>query len=165
MNVLVITLSSFVFAFLFHVALWRFYVPKREFKFLFWLFSGLLFLVLFYFKFYNEISFITIIHIIFFYYSIVAVYLLTYTGLQATSPSFLMLMKLKISKQKGLTESDFLKSITNEKFIDFRLKEMAKSALVKESHCDKYVITEKGRKYLKVFLFYRNFFGIENTGG
>lgn len=164
MSLLIAVFTSLAAAFLFHVGLWRVHFPKNETKTL-----GLIFLIflaaaLITLHLQLGFSLISLVHFSLFYLSAAAVYLLTYTGLQAPGPSFTMLLMLEKAGDSGLEMSDFARKITNKDFIDYRLDELINGGSV-ESKNGRLFVTSKGLKYMTVFTLYKRLLGIQSLGG
>jgi len=174
MSVLVFSLFLTAAAFIIHFIIWKIRLPVHQKSILIYIFSvtliaGLALL----FKFRENISLLGInapqelheyFQICIFFISVSLAYMVTYSALEADSPSLVMIMTIANSGKEGLSQKNFGEKINNDTLIIPRLKDTLseKLAYLKE---DKYNLTPKGRIISSIFMIYRKIIKRERKGG
>lgn len=105
-----------------------------------------------------------VIYVLTLYFSICLVYLITYIGIEAESPSVLVLFAVHRAGHAGLKRTDFAHVVSNEEMIDRRLLDMTRARILKHRG-DKYSITRYGKTYLAFYMLPRQLMGLSRKGG
>src|SRR3989338_10174988 len=117
MLVLLYSLLLFSFAFFLHVILWKIYLPKRQAKVLLQIFFGILIVGILFLI--NISSFVSeaenlvpqkipeYLHICLIFISLTLSYMITYSALEADSPTLVMVMTIEKAGQEGLDKKEF----------------------------------------------------------
>lgn len=163
MSVLISGSLLFAAAFLLHLALWRIRYPRNPIKTLILLFgtvvaAGIIFLSLF-----ASYTAAQYAHIFLFFFSLFICYLITYSAIEADSPSLVIVLEVAKRGREGLAPESIKESLGNDLLIEPRLKDLVESGLV-DLKGPTYKINEKGRLFLQPFLIYRNFLGLGKGG-
>ncbi|TAM36228.1 hypothetical protein EPN54_05715 [bacterium] len=163
MSVLISGSLLFAIAFLLHLAVWRLHYPRNPIKTLILLFGatallGIIFLVLC-----ASYTAVQCAHIVLFFFSLFICYLITYSAIEADSPSLVIVLRVAKFGKEGLPSEHIKESLGNDLLIEPRLKDLVESGLVDLSGST-YKINEKGRLLLLPFVIYRNFLGLGKGG-
>lgn len=90
--------------------------------------------------------------------------MVTYSALEADSPSLVMIMTIANSGNEGLTQKNFEKKINNDSLIMPRLKDILSEKLAYLDG-DIYKLTSKGHIIARIFITYRKIVKRERKGG
>lgn len=90
--------------------------------------------------------------------------MVTYSALEADSPSLVMIMTIAHSGSEGLSQKSFEEKINNDTLIVPRLKD-ALSEKLAYLNGNKYILTPKGRIIARMFITYRRIIKREEKGG
>jgi hypothetical protein len=163
MNLLFSTLLPLSIAFSIQLVWWRINLPKHQGKVLLMIFlaTGVVFYGFQYFVLAEDLLKISATS--FSYCVITLGYLISYTAIEAESPTSLILLNLKKAEPKGLELKDLEGIITDELFFNDRLSSLSRSHYV-SCNQEKMTITEQGRKYLRFFTFPKRMLGISEGG-
>ncbi len=161
-------------AFFIHISLWKIRQPTHQKSILICIFSIILIAgsgILFYFRQYVSLfgikapqEFYGYFQICIFFISISLAYMVTYSALEADSPSLVMIMTIANSGSDGLSQKNFEEKINNDTLIMPRLKDTLSEKLA-YLNGDKYNLTLKGRIIARIFIIYRNIIKRERKGG
>lgn len=174
MSILVFSLLLTAVAFIIHFIIWKIRLPVHQKSILIFIFSITLIAgssVLFYFR--QHISLLGIrppqelyeyFQIFVFFISVSLAYMVTYSALEADSPSLVMIMTIANSGKEGLSQKNFEEKINNDTLIIPRLNDALSEKLV-YLNGDKYNLTLKGRIFSAIFMFYREIIKRERKGG
>lgn len=163
MSVLISGSLLFAIALLLHLVVWRLRYPGNPIKTLILLFGavllfGIIFLVLY--TFYTVPQYL---HIVLLFSSLFICYLLTYSAIEADSPSLVIVSRIALAGKEGLLFERIRESLGNDLLIEPRLKDLVESGLVDLSGST-YRINEKGRLFVLPFVVFRNFLGLGKGG-
>ncbi len=160
--------------FFLHIFIWKIHQPVHQKSILIFLFSIILIFglgILFYFRQHIHLlgikppqEFYGYLQIFVFFISISLAYMVTYSALEADSPSLVMIMTIANSGSEGLPQKTFEEKINNDTLIIPRLKDALSEKLVCLSE-DKYNLTPKGRILANIFMIYRKIIRRERKGG
>ncbi len=177
MQILVFGVLLFCAAFCTHVIWWRTKLPTRQMRALVILFFcfyvgtftlGLGVELLFCPGLLNSIfplgTLGSSLYITVLYSCLTAMYVLTYPGIEAESPSGLMLLAVESSKDAGITRSEFNQVITHTLFVGNRIENLVSSGFVKIEG-GRMQATKKGLRLLRLFQLPRKFVGPTQVGG
>lgn len=165
MKVLVYGISLYVIAFILHLIIWRIRIPKRQTKALLLIFFPTLLAGLFFlFKGFSSVHSINLsqnnnlwecIHISLLYIPLTLAYIITYSAIEADSPSLLMVLAISKAGQRGLNKNDFYNSMTDDLLVKPRIIDLLRD---KMAYMDgnKLRLTRKGLIFVHIFISYRN---------
>ncbi len=167
MKILFWGLILFFLAFMIHVIIWRFHLPKRQHKAITQIFFATLILSLLSLWIFLPSSsvllvpekFIEYIHISFFFASLTFVYIFTYTALEADSPSLNMVLAVAEAGPDGLDRIIFDQIITDNNFIKSRLDYLVRDKIVTVEG-GRFRLTSKVIFLVSIFLFYRKLLNV-----
>lgn len=164
MGVLLYGSLLFGLSFFLHFIVWRIHVPKRQAKVVFLLFVGALCYGSFIFWKYDEKLSIFGLHppgdlaqflrFWVYYLSLTLAYMITYSAIEADSPSLIITMKIAEAGRSGLTKEGLEYSIDDDTLIEPRLKDLLTDKMA-ELHEGKYRLRMKGIIIAQLFRFYR----------
>jgi len=163
MSVLISGSLLFVLAFLLHLAVWRLHYPRNPIKTLVLLFGTVALAGIIFLSFYVSYTVVQYAHIALFFFSLFICYLITYSAIEADSPSLVIVLRVARSGKQGLLSEGIKESLGNKLLIEPRLKDLVEAGLVDLSGST-YKINAKGRLFLAPFIIYRNFLGLGKGG-
>jgi len=175
MSTLVYGLGLFLVAFAVHLIIWRLNIPKNQTGVLLAVFLAVLLfgiIILWSFKGSALIFGMKAPHllgeyfyIILFYISLTIAYIITYSAIEVDSPSLVMIMNIAMAGREGLDESAFHNRMSDKLLIVPRLHDLVASGMARKDENQRYEITGKGLKFLKIFMFYRKILKREGKSG
>jgi hypothetical protein len=165
--------SLFGISFLSHVIVWRIHLPKRQGKVVGLLFFGflcggsLLFwkhgMDLSVFGLHPPSDLAQFLQFWLYYISLTLAYMITYSAVEADSPSLIIIMKIAERGSSGVSKENLARLINDEILMEPRLEDLLKDKMAEL--CEgKYRLRAKGMIMAHVFRFYRNIMGA-NKGG
>jgi hypothetical protein len=163
MNVLIAGSLLFVIALLLHLAVWRLRYPANPIKTLILLFGSVALLGIIFLSWYASYTAIQYMHIVLFFLSLFISYLITYSAIEADSPSLVIVLRIARCGKEGLPSESIKETLGNDLLIEPRLKDLLEAKLVDLSGLT-YKINGKGRLFLLPFVIYRNFLGLGKGG-
>jgi hypothetical protein len=164
MRILAHTLIIFATAFLLHLLIWRIKLPKiRQTKILLEIFYVVLFSAFFIFSLLQTFNLTNYLHIFLSYTALVLAYIVTYSAVEVDSPSLVMINYIAKKDQEGLPKEEFDRLMTDDLLILPRLRDLLSEGLVSLDQ-NKYKLTSKGRRIIKIFLFYRYLLALGKGG-
>lgn len=163
MSVLIWGVIFFAAAFFLHLVIWRLHLPTSPIKALVFIFSsvallGLIFL--FSRKLYSSSQYL---HIIVLFSSLFICYLLTYSAIDADSPSLVIVLRISKAGKEGLPYNAIKGFLRDDLLIEPRLKDLAEARLV-DFNGQIYKINQKGKIFIFPFMLYRNLLGLGKGG-
>ncbi|MCK9614369.1 MAG: hypothetical protein M0R48_02560 [Candidatus Omnitrophica bacterium] len=174
MSVFIFSLLLTVTAFVAHFIVWKIRPPVHQKSVLIFIFSAILLVGLGLLS--NFRQYINLLgvkapqelyeyfQICIFFISISLAYMVTYSALEADSPSLVMIMTIANSGNEGLTQKNFEKKINNDSLIMPRLKDILSEKLAYLDG-DIYKLTSKGHIIARIFITYRKIVKRERKGG
>lgn len=163
MSVLIWGSLLFGSALLLHLAVWRVHYPAKPIKALVLLFGTVMLSGVIWLLFYTSFSARQYLHIVLLFSSLFICYLITYSAIEADSPSLVIVAQIARAGKKGLSPEGITESLGNDLLILPRLKDLVDSGLVDLSG-SLYKINEKGRLFVLPFVVFRNFLGLGKGG-
>jgi hypothetical protein len=174
MNVLFFGIALLIAAFFIHFVIWKIRIPMHQKSTLILIFSAVLMAgaaLLFIFK--HKVSFFGItapqtvyeyLQLCIFFISLELAYMVTYSALEADSPSLVIVMDIYKAGAGGLDEKIFKKEMSNDVLIMPRMRDMV---FEKMAYLDngKYKLTPKGLTIVRVFTLYRKILKTAQKGG
>ena len=174
MNVLMSGFLLFATAFLLHLIVWKFRIPKnpaRTIVVLFVLTLAVGVLVLRYGMVDNSIveflalrSFSECLHVVLVFMSLLSVYYFVYGALADESPSMFTIMNVAKADEKGLSENELSELITDDLFIRPRMDYLVDEQMV----ClqgEKYKLDSKGKNFIDMIKFFQNLMKLSVKAG
>ena len=163
----------FVVAFVLHLIVWRVYLPKRQTKTLLLLFFGVfscgIYLIYQYpskfslFSLSSPLDWVEYFQIGLYLVSLTLGYMITYSAIEADSPSLIILLLIHETGETGLTAGQLKHKIDDQVLIEPRVKDLLKDKMVVENR-GKYHLKLKGILLARLFIFYRNLMGAGKGG-
>lgn len=160
--------SIFAASFLVHLALWKVRLPKRQVKTLLILqFSALAASVWALSRLSPNWALLGVVRPLgpvewaqtsLFAASLILSYMITYTAIEADSPSLVIVRRVEASGARGLTKEELLADLDDAKLVLPRVADLLVDRMaVLEG--GRYSTTPKGRLLARIFAFYRNLLG------
>jgi hypothetical protein len=164
MKVLFWGLSLSVGAFLIHLIVWRVHLPRRQTKVLLSIFAGVLIGVPL--CFFAAGQFLAgleplmpsgvsdWLRIVLFHVSVTLAYMITYSAIEADSPSLVMVMAIAKAGAEGMDAREFDATLNDDLLIKPRVEDLItdRMAYVEEG---RYRLTGKGVLFANIFVHYR----------
>jgi hypothetical protein len=163
MSVLVSGVLLFAIALLLHLAAWRIHYPRNPIKVIILLFGSVALAGVVFLFFRASYTITQCLHILLLFFSLFTCYLLTYSAIQADSPSLVIVLKISEAGKNGLPQESLKGSLGDHLLIEPRLKELVEAHLV-DLDGQIYKINKKGRLFVLPFVIYRNFLGLAKGG-
>lgn len=158
-----------VAAFGMHVLLWRACLPSKHTNTLLFIFFSVLAAGIFVIRVFGvlplgaEGSVFDYLRLVLFYVSVALAYIISYSALEADSPSLLMTLEINAAGAQGLEKSKLLHTLTDAVLIRPRLNDLVRDGLA-VSEQGKYRLTAKGRSFVRIFIFFRTLLGAPKGG-
>ncbi len=93
------------------------------------------------------------------HYAVSLAYIFSYPATQAACPTFIILKIIKAAMPQGIAEDKIYSICLEKKLFGFRIKDLMDEGLSKKA--DGWILpTKKGLALLKVFIFFRNIYGL-----
>ena len=172
MHILLYGSLSFFCALLVHFSVWKIYLPRRQLDFLLKFFLLFLVFCIIVLKFTPKFSLFGIdapqnifdyLSFCLFYISAMLSYIISYSALEADSPSMVIVLKVEKAGRAGIAIEELERDMTNETLLLPRIKDLERDGLAVLKN-NRYRITSKGRCFISLFIFFRRFLG-ESKGG
>jgi len=103
------------------------------------------------------------LHIIVLFFSLFICYLLTYSAIDADSPSLVIVLRTSKAGKEGLPHNAIKESLGDDLLIEPRLKDLVEAHLV-DFNGQIYKINQKGKIFISPFMLYRNLLGLGKGG-
>lgn len=156
-------------AFGLHVLLWRICLPRKHTDTLLFIFFSVLASGIFVIEFFGvlplgaEGSVFDYLRLVLFYISVALAYIISYSALEADSPSLLMTLAIHAAVAQGLEKSKLFHTMTDAVLIRPRLDDLVRDGLA-VSEQGKYRLTGKGRSFVRIFISFRTLLGAPKGG-
>ncbi|GJQ57648.1 MAG: hypothetical protein D8M57_00215 [Candidatus Scalindua sp. AMX11] len=174
MTILFWGLALFASAFVIHFVLWKIRLPNRQIKAILQIFFtvlvvGILLLwsvpdTSIFCGIAPPTSFAEQIHISLFFISLTLAYMITYTALEADSPSLVIMTAINDAGPDGLDKKCFDKLMNDDILVKPRIRDLLLNKKVKMDG-DRYVLTPKGVLFAQIFITYRKIMNVSHKGG
>lgn len=163
----------FSFFFLAHIALWNVWLPRRQIKtILVILFGGLSVSLAALARLPAGFRLLDVsppqgipefLHLALFVTALILSYMITYTAIEADSPSLIITQKIRAAGGRGLPREELDAFLSEERLIVPRVKDLVtdKMACIQAG---RYYLTPKGRLMAEGFIFYRSLLGLGKGG-
>ncbi len=163
MSVLISGSLLFAIALSLHLAVWRLHYPRNPIKALIFLFGAVILLGIIFLFLYASYTSLQYLHIVLLFFSLFICYLITYSAIEANSPSLVIVSRIARAGKEGLPFERIKESLGNDLLIEPRLRDLVEARLVDLSGLT-YKINEKGRLFVLPFVVFRNFLGLGKGG-
>ena len=99
----------------------------------------------------------------FLYISAMLAYIISYSAIEADSPTLLITLMIAQAGSGGLLKDDLKRSLGDDCLLIPRLKDLVRDglAIFKDN---RYALSLKGSMFIKVFIFYRTILGAQKGG-
>jgi len=166
--------ALFVFAFLVHLILWKVRLPKRQTKAILQIFFSVLFMgIIVLWNMPNDSALWGItppsglpeyIHISLFFISLTLAYMITYSAIEADSPSLVIVTTIANAGQNGLDKQKFDELMNDDILVKPRIRDLLLNKMVEMAE-DRYILTSKGVLFARIFIVYRKIMNVSRKGG
>lgn len=172
MKVLFWSLFLLVMAFVLHLVVWKIRLPKRQIKTMLLIFFGALILGSAYLWNDPSVALFGIdaptrvtefIRIALMFTAFTLAYMITYTGLEADSPSLVMVLNIAQAGPEGLSKDVFFQQMTDDILIKPRVRDLLTDKMAYLDG-DTYRLTPKGVLLANIFVVYRSILGAGKGG-
>lgn len=152
-----------------HLVLWRIYLPARQTRALLVLMAGLPLVAL-------AASALGVLplpglaglaaHIEagLFVLAFALAYVITYSGLEADSPTLVIVLAIDSAGPEGLPLAALDAALSDERLLLPRLRDLLRDGLARMEG-GRYAITTKGKRFVRIFALYRGLLGLGRRGG
>ncbi|MEW6599720.1 MAG: hypothetical protein AB1499_02000 [Nitrospirota bacterium] len=174
MKVLVFGLTIFCAAFVLHLMVWKIRLPNRQVKTMLLIFFAVLLgsiLILLNapssFKFFDLAPPENIweyLHICLFFISLTLAYMITYSALEADSPSLVMVMTISRAEPEGLDKKRFGELMSDETLVMPRIRDVLTDKMA-YMEGGRYRLTPKGALMARLFILWRRLINAPEEGG
>jgi hypothetical protein len=104
------------------------------------------------------------LHIFLFFTSFTLAYLITYSALEADSPSLVLIMSIANAGTNGLPKEQFEQLVTDDVLILPRIRDLLRDKMISVEE-GRYNLTSKGLVFVRIFIIYRQILKISQKGG
>jgi hypothetical protein len=166
--------TLYITAFFIHLVIWKIKLPKRQTKTILQIFFAVLFvgiLVLWnlpdnpvFWGMSPPVSIAEYIHISLFFISLTLAYMITYSAVEADSPSLVIVTTIANAGQNGLGKKKFDEYMNDNILVKPRIRDLLLNKMVVMDE-DRYVLTPKGALFARIFIIYRKIMNVSRKGG
>jgi len=173
MKILFWGIMSFLSSFMIHLIVWRIHVPEKQTKVLLCICFGTLLIILS--GLWNNLIFssrfgsLTPTNVLEYFQifilttSLILSYIITYSAIEADSPSLLIVREVADAGPDGLKEEKLTAELNNDFLIEPRLRDLIVDKMV-YVYGDKYRLTSKGFLIAKIFVLSRKLLNAPKGG-
>lgn len=174
MNVLICGLTLFFLSLLVQLVIWKVRVPARQTMSLLYIFFGIMVLGVAYlcvstrlglpFSGFAPSGTAQYLQLLLFLVAVALGYTIAYSGIEADSPSLVMVLEVADAGPGGLSEEVFYERLDDEVLVAPRVRDLFRDRHV---YKDGEVIrlTGKGRRFIGIFIMFRKILGAPLRGG
>lgn len=163
MIILFWNLIIFFVALFVHFIIWKLCLPRHHTDTLLKIFVIVLALGIFLIRYFEVFSLFDYLRLSLLYMSLSLAYTISYSAVEADSPSLLITLKIADSKKKGLLKRELEACLTDDNLVLPRLNDLVRDALVTYKY-GIYQLTQKGDMFVKIFIFFRKLLGATKGG-
>lgn len=156
----VLLLAAFLLT---HLLVWKIRVPNRQLRALLIIFGAVLGAWLIY-AMVVSVAFMDILYVAVFCVPVGLCYVITYSGIEADSPTLSLMHFIAQQGPAGCREEEVKEFLAGRPFIKRRLTALLQSGLIREQG-GKYVVAGKGSAAFRFILGYRRLYGPISRGG
>ena len=158
-------------AFVLHVALWRVRVPRRQTRSLLLIFFGTLVAALALLAGLSRTGGLpsefrlgpTCLHLLLFHAAMALAYVITYSAVEADSPSLVIVRRVAEAGAEGLSLEQIQAELNDDILLRPRLADLVRDRMVTRNGTQ-YAITSKGRTFAGLVILYRRLLGAGKGG-
>lgn len=163
MSVLLWSCVLFVLAFGAHLLVWKIKLPIRQTKALLQIFFGTWVVAVIWAQFNPTFSLFGIflpshitgyVHMAIFHTAFTLAYMITYSALEADSPTLVMIMSIKMAGAVGLEKNKLEEALNDDILVKPRVSDLLRDQMVYLDR-GKYMLTSKGRLFIFILKTYR----------
>lgn len=163
MQIFLITSALFAVSLATHLIIWRVRCPDQQIRALLiifaavfglWLAGGRMF----------SMTIVDVLHVALFYLSISLCYVITYSAIEADSPTLSLIRFLADAKTQGRSMDEIRRFMALRPFVRARLAALARSGLIREEG-SRYVAVGQPPLSFRVILGFRRLYGPISKGG
>lgn len=173
MAVLLWSYATVTLAFLLHLIWWRIRIPKYQTRTLLFVFFGVLAAALMGLALAARLLRPTAaplpagiseyVQIALFVIAFTLAYVITYSALEADSPSLVMIRAVAHAGAAGLRQAEFHAWLSDDRLVTPRIQDLIRDHLVILDG-DRYRLTAKGRRFIAIFILFRALLGAGKGG-
>ena len=173
MKILFWGLAIFFIAFILHLIIWRRPGAKISIKLLLRIFMGALVMILALLwassLFNAELrrvapsDLLEYLQTVLFYIALSLSYVITYSAIEASSPSIVMILEIAKNGKRGMRKNDFENMMSDEILIKPRIEDLLNDKLISKDE-DRYRIMPAGSMFVRPFIFYRALLNLGKGG-
>jgi hypothetical protein len=163
MSIFLNTLILFGGSLAIHFVVWKVRLPKRQMKALVIIFA-LCFLAWLIFSLSRHVVPLAILYVALYFWSVSFCYIITYSAIEADSPTLTLARFIGTSGPKGRTGDEIVRFMDQRPFMATRLTALAKSGLIREQD-GRYVISGRESLAFRLILNFRKLYGSIPKGG
>jgi hypothetical protein len=153
-----------------HLALWRLHRPRRQTRALLVIFFGVTAAVLVALAAWPAgdspwlpAGLLEYAHIALFAVAFALAYIITYSAIEADSPSLVIVMEIAKAGKEGISEADFEAQLSDAVLIEPRVADLVRDRMLTLEK-DRYCLTAKGRSFVRIFILFRALLGAGKGG-
>jgi hypothetical protein len=158
MNILTAGSILLGIAFFLHLLIWKIRLPKKQTKALLLIFFVTLSIgCVFIFYLPGMIAFDSFwqyLHMSIFFVSFTLSYVITYSALEADSPSLVIVDLIHSAGINGLPDDELKSRLTDDVLVHPRIRDLYRDELIFNKY-GKIFLTAKGKRLVRIFIFYR----------
>ena len=132
MKIFLTSVGLFLVAFVVHVIIWRLKLPRGHIKALLLIFGTIFCVWMVAIIFFRPWRIAEILHVILFYWSMSLCYIITYTAIEADSPTLSLIRFLAGARTEGRSKDAVAQFIALRPFVRARLTALARAGLIRE---------------------------------
>jgi hypothetical protein len=156
MNILLCGVLSLLAAFIIHVFIWKFRLPRHHTNALLWIFALTYLCSIIIFVIFSVLhSYYELIQFSLLFISLALVYISNYSAIEVDSPSLAIVLHIAQAGSKGLPKKEIYDITTDDLLVKPRINDLVNDRMV-FLHKDKYKLTHKGAFVAKIFVVSRN---------
>lgn len=158
--------------FLLHLAVWKIKLPVRQTKVLLLILFGGLAASLAGFRLFPSLSLLgfsvpagtgELLAVSLYVTAFILAYMITYSAVEADSPTLVMIKAVADAGEMGLRKEDFFAAMNDAVLVEPRLKDLLTDRMAVLEN-GRYVLTGKGRLFASIFTRYRALLGLGKGG-
>ncbi len=143
-------------------------MPRRQTNTLFLIFSSCLSIEFILFKFFmpEESALVSVyeyLRLCFFYAAATLAYIISYSAIEADSPTLLITLRIAQAGSGGLLKDDLSGSLGDDCLLIPRLNDLVRDGLATFKE-NSYALSAKGSLFVGIFIFYRKILGAQKGG-
>lgn len=164
MSVLVWSICLFMLAFGVHLLVWKVSLPKRQTKVLLQIFFGTWIIAVLWAWFNPTFTLFGLtvpshienyLHMAIFHTAFTLAYIITYSALEADSPTLVMIRAIEKAGAAGLEKEKLEEALNDDILVKPRVQDLLRDQMVYLDQ-ERYMLTPKGTLFVRVFKTYRD---------